>query len=100
MGHEDWYSDAVDMQRMHNIEKAGGTWVSLTLDSGAGASVFPYNLPAQDSAVNRRLKFATATGERISSGCDCRVEGVDSNGRDVGFRACRAPVANALISVG
>ena len=77
VSHEDWYDDTVDVQKVTAMEQAGGTWVSLTLDSGAGASVFPYHLPAQDSAHNRKLEFVTATGERLSSGCDCRVEGVD-----------------------
>ena len=60
----------------------------------------PTIYPQKTPPTIEKLRFATATGEMLSSGCDCRVEGADANGREVCFKACRAPVANAVISVG
>ena len=76
------------------------SFIALTLDSGAGATVFPYHLPAMDESTNRGLRFSTATGEQLKSGVDCRVSGWDRNGKHIGFKACRAEVQNPLISVG
>ena len=88
-----WYSEGVGPE-------PAGRVVEIVVDSGAGATVIPYELPASDLDTNRRLKFATATGQRLVSGNDCYLEGHDLRGRPVGFKGCRASVKSPLLSVG
>ena len=49
---EEWYGDTSDKSQTQI-----GELVGLTLDSGAGATVDPYHLPAQDGRRNRKLNF-------------------------------------------
>ena len=77
-----------------------GQVIEIVVDSGAGATVVPYDMSARDLPSNRNLKFATATGQRLVSGNDCYLEGVDMRGKALGFRGCRASVKGPLLSVG
>ena len=85
-------------------KKAGteddGDWLEMTLDSGAGATVYPFAAPAIETGTTRSLRFQTATGERLRSGPDCLVQGQSENNATVAFRGCRADVRQPLISVG
>ena len=101
---EYWGDDTVHVDNFEDASsKAGnfdGDWLEMTLDSGAGATVYPFSAPALDTGTSRSLRFQTATGERLKSGPDCLVQGRSEGGATVAFRGCRADVRQPLVSVG
>ena len=55
---------------------------------------------AGDLRFGRGLRFRTASGEKIASGPDAILRGMDCNGRRIALKGARAPVSNVLCSAG
>eukprot|EP00971_Amphidinium_carterae_P332057 6465990-Amphidinium_carterae.1 len=78
-----------------NMEK--GKWLTLNLDTGAGATVWPSSASYGERCEHQASRtFKTATGEICTSEGRYKVKGKDKYGTSVKFEGDRAPVHKSL----